>query len=425
MLPSSAMRVVLSLLLFVSFNAYLLSQEPSAKPLIAPGGLTVIPPYIDYESVANRAPITELLESLPDFEPELQGDVRFDKSIWAKEIRVVRDVWCLQFSFKPVRIIEVDIPNAEGTFDRKKVWYLVYNVKNLGAAEIVDGKIVQANSWLSSGVLRGDEVNLPMQAIKVSEGVPRPTPLVVRQQSGVFTPEAGNGGLIRFVPHFVLATHRLVLGTVPVENPETGATEWQADTTAVAYNDRIIPLALPKIMRREGFEKLPETTVSITQKEITPGQDVWGVATWTDIDPRINEFSIFISGLTNAYQWGDKVSETDEETGEITKYENTGKIGEGRIIKRRVLKTDWWRVGDTNSLDESQIHFGSREGTMPTSPFDQTGRLSADERRKLDEHTQRADTDGDGSVSRAEKALYHLINQDWTKPSFGYEWLFM
>jgi len=414
----SVMRVVLSFLLFFSFGVALFGQETSAKPLLTPGGLIVIPPSIDYESVTNRADITELLGVLPEPSPELKSDVRFNPNAWAKEIRHVRDVWCLQFSFKPVRLIDVDIPNKEGKFDKKKIWYLVYSVKNLGPAEVNDGKIVKINSSLGSAVLEGDEKNLSVPQDETSLGVPRSGAVTLRQQSGIFTPQPGSGEPIKFVPHFILAAHRLVLDTVPVENPETGTMEWQSETTAVAYDDRVIPLALPAIMRREGMAALPETTVSITQKEIAPGQELWGVAMWTDVDPRINEFSIFVSGLTNAYQWADRVKEDGT-------YENRGRMGEGRIIKRRVLRTDWWRTGDKNSLDESQIRFGSRTAEMPTSPFDQTGRLSPEERKKLDEHTLHADTNKDGWVSPDEKALYHLINQDWLKPSFGYEWVFL
>ena len=412
------MRVVLSFLLFFSFGVALFGQETSAKPLVTPGGLFVIPPSIDYESVTGRADITELLPILPKPSPELQGDMRFNPNIWARDIRHVRDVWCLQFSFKPVRFIDVDIPNKEGSFDKKKVWYLVFNVKNLGPAEINNGKIVNLNSSLGSAVLPGDEIKLPVREDETSKNLPRSAPLEVRQQSGIFTPQPGNDEPIKFVPHFVLATHRLVVGTVPVTDAETGATTWQADVTAVAYDDRVIPLALLNIMRRERMTTLPETTVSIAQKELAPGQDLWGVAMWTDVDPRINEFSIFVSGLTNAYLWADRMKEDGT-------YENRGRIGEGRIIKRRVLKTDWWRVGDQNSLDESQIHFGSKTGEMPVSPFDQTGRLSPEERKKLEEHTLNADTDGDGWISPAEKALYHLIRQDWLKPGFGYEWIFL
>jgi hypothetical protein len=304
-------------------------------------------------------------------------------------------------------------------------------VKNLGPAEVVTEevngkiirKIIKANSSLSSAVVQEkDAINLPIQKIVSSDAI---NPLVIRQQSGIFTPVSGSNEPVRFVPQFVLATNRLVLGTIPVEAPETETTVMSEETTEVAYNDRIIPLALPIIMRREGFGKLPETTVSIAQKVIAPGEELWGVAMWMDIDPRIHDFSIYITGLTNAYQWENKVKEIDPETDKIISYENDGTLGEGRILKRRVLKTDWWRVGDSNSLDESQIHFGSREGKMPVSPFDQTGRLTAEERQKLVEHTQNADKDKDGRVSPLEKVLYHLRNQDWLKPSFGYEWIFL
>ena len=424
-LPNS-MRVVLSLLLFFSFGIVSFAQEPTAKPLVAPGGLIVIPPHIDYESVVFRADLTELLAVLPMPSPDLQGELRFHPDVlslstgqeisgWARDIRVARDVWCLKFSFKPVRLIDVDIPNAEGNFDKKKIWYLVYNVKHLGPAEI-DGGSLKVNSSLGSEVPAGNEKVLP---------APENDSFEIRQQSGIFVPRPGSDAPVRFVPHFVLATHRLVLGTVPVENPETGAVEWQPKITAVAYDDRIVPLALSAIKRREGFDKLPETTVSIAQKDIAPGQDLWGVAMWTDVDPRINEFSIFLSGLTNAYRWEDKSKEIDEETGRVSTYENSGQIGEGRVITRRVLKTDWWRVGDANSLNESQIHFGSKAGTMPVSPFDRTDRLSVEERRNLETHTQGADINEDGWVSPAEKALYHLKQQDWLKPTFGYEWIFL
>ena len=37
----------------------------------------------------------------------------------------------------------------------------------------------------------------------------------------------------------------------------------------------------------------------------TEDNSVWGVATWVDVDPRIDFFSIYINGLTNAYRWTD------------------------------------------------------------------------------------------------------------------------
>ena len=404
------MRIALPLLLFFAFPIVLSAQEP-----LASGWLKTIPPSIDYESVANRADLTELLAVLPKPDPDLQDEARFNPQIWATEVRHVRDVWCLEFSFKPVRIIDVDLPNTEGNFDRKKVWYLLYKVKNLGPAKLDEKKL---NSILGTAVPEGSEMTLPVPMDITSKEKPRSTALELRQQTGLFAPQQGKNETIRFVPQFLLATNRLVVGTEPVENPATGQTEWIANTTAVAYSDRIIPLALLKIKEREKLAAMPETTVSIAEKKIAEGEEYQGVAMWTDVDPRVNEFSIFIGGLTNAYQWSNRVTEDGE-------YVNSGKIGEGRIIKRRVLKIDWWRVGDPKSLNESQIHFGSQDAKMPESVFDQTGRKTPEERKKFDESALEADTNEDGWVSPAEKSIYHLMRQDWLKPTFGYEWVFL
>jgi hypothetical protein len=169
----------------------------------------------------------------------------------------------------------------------------------------------------------------------------------------------------------------------------------------------VIPLALLKIKDREGMAAMPDTTVSIRDKTISPGEELWGVAMWTDIDPRINQFSIFVGGLTNAYQgWND--SEVEED-----------------IILPRLLRLDWWRVGDANSLNESQIRFGSKDEKMPESILDQQGWMPSEEREQYLEAQREADTNADGWVSPAEKAVYHLKKQNWLKPTYGYEWVFL
>ena len=161
------------------------------------------------------------------------------------------------------------------------------------------------------------------------------------------------------------------------------------------------------------MSSLPETTVSMPLKKIASGEELWGVAMWMDVDPRINEFSIFVSGLTNAYQWSDRVAEDGT-------YINTGKIGEGRILKRKVLKLDWWRVGDQNSLNETQIHFGSKDLKIPESVFEQQKRKVTPEERKILDSISK-----DGWISPAESAIHHLIQQDWLLPRLEYEWVFL
>ncbi|MDR1964015.1 MAG: hypothetical protein LBQ50_09580 [Planctomycetaceae bacterium] len=329
-------------------------EESSAQPRLAPGTLITIQPDIDYGSVYNRADMVEVLASLPDIPTELADDVRFNKEIWAKEIRYQRDIWCLQFSFKPLRIIYVDIPNKEGSFDKKAIWYLVYNVKNVGQEK--GGSISSAVETEMKTPIAQDTVAkfkiIKREATgrKETESEPqtqtRDSELILRNIPGTFKPQSpGKEEPIRFVPLFLLATDRLVLETVTSNHQETGRVETQTETAAVSYSDQIIPLALPAIIKREGMKTVPETTVSITRKPIAVGNDLWGVAIWTDIDPRIHRFSIYISGLTNAYQWEDDGT-------------NSGKPGEGRSMKRKVLKTNWWRIGDQYNVNDSQIQYG-------------------------------------------------------------------
>ena len=60
---------------------------------------------------------------------------------------------------------------------------------------------------------------------------------------------------------------------------------------------------------------------------------------------------------------------------------------------------------------------------MPTGVFDRTGKRTPEERKKLEEALQEAGMDADW-IDPAKKAVYHLIRQDWLKPTYGYEWVF-
>lgn len=351
-------------------TAVSVGQNVSAEPRYAPGGLITIPPNLEYSSVYNRADMVEILATLPDPDPELADDVRMKKEFWAKDVRYQRDIWCLQFSCKPVRVVQVDLPNKEGTLDRKTVWYLVYEVKNLGPLELEKiikertvatengERVIEETKFdiVAPGSSLGAEVDKKVTAPIAQDTVTkteensnpvtqtRDAPLEIRNIPGTFLPRPGNDVPVRCVPQFVLATDQLVLETKTSNDPETGKVISESQTVSASYADQIIPLALPVIIKKEGMGAVPETTVSITQKPLKSGESHWGVAMWTDVDPRINRFSIFISGLTNDYQWTDGV--------------NTGKPGEGRTMKRKVLKTNWWRIGDQYKTEDSQFQYG-------------------------------------------------------------------
>ena len=331
-----------------------------------------IPPEVDYEHTHNRADMAELLATLPPVDPAVKDDIRFNKEVWAKDVRFQRDVWCLQFSFKPMRIVSVDIPNKEGTFDNKAVWYLVYHVTNVGSADI-ESKIIEktVNVDGEDQVVGVEEFILgnPGGAIgsEVARGIPTPiahdtttelcncefcqgtgtsvthtrdTPLVLQNMPGDFRPRSGKDVPIQFVPQFVFAVDRLVLGTTSESDPETGKKVSATEAMSVSYEDQVIPIALPVIMEREGMRSEPETTVSITRREIKSGEGVWGVAMWTDIDPRVNRFSIYVGGLTNIYRWRDQIEGAD------------------RIRDRKTLKINWWRRGDRFHLSDREIQYG-------------------------------------------------------------------
>jgi hypothetical protein len=185
----------------------------------------------------------------------------------AKNVRFEHQVWALEFAYKPVRFVTVDVPQPNGRYQQKLVWYLPYRVKNNGDAPV------------------------------------------------------------QFVPRFVLESHDV--GKV--------------------YPEQIIPAAMDAIRRRE-HPRSPLSSVEIAG-EIPPAssdgeQSVrYGVATWTDIDPRTDRFSIYVQGVTNAYRWEDPPLEGTA----------------GPRIFPRVLQLNFWRPGDEYQPHEREIRVGIPE----------------------------------------------------------------
>jgi hypothetical protein len=117
------------------------------------------------------------------------------------------------------------------------------------------------------------------------------------------------------------------------------------------YPDRLIPVAVPLIRRREDPNRPLLNTVEVA-REIPPtakGQDdsVWGVVTWEDIDPRTDRFSIYVQGLTNAYLWEDPPGA----------YKAGDKPGVGRELYAKTLILNFWRPSDTEHEHEDEIRY--------------------------------------------------------------------
>jgi hypothetical protein len=270
---------------------------PTRSRQLAPGVLTTIPPTFAPEDTVSTHDVVEIRAN-----PALQWDPEFlsiSDTLYgmADDVKFRRDIWCLEFAFKPLRMIEVDVPLADGSTQRKLVWYLVYRVRNTG------------------------------QVLKPVEG-----------QDGVVTAELKPDGMIQFLPQFVLESQ-----------DRTAAGE----RTSIAYLDRVIPAAVAQIAERELPGQTLLNSVELAEQPIPPsdertGRGLWGVVTWTDVDPRIDFFSVYVGGLTNAYRWQDT-------PGAFRPGDFPGK---GRAFARKTLQLNFWRPGDELRQGERELRYG-------------------------------------------------------------------
>lgn len=268
----------------------------SVQPDFAPGVLTTIQPDVDRDDlrVVHDIPEIRANEELR-WDPILLPETRTLYQM-AEEVHFRRPIWCLQLSFKPLRMMYVDVPQPSGRMQRKLIWYLVYRVRNVGA---------------------GLE---PEQ-----------------QEDGSYAATEYTNEEIRFIPQFVLTSQD---------------TDRQGRKIRKSYLDRIVPTALKAIEQREMPQGRLLNSVEMSEQVLTAetGRRVgglWGVAIWEDVDPEIDFFSVFVGGLTNAYDWQNP---SDFQAGDPP--------GRGRTFVRKQLQLNFWRPGDAVAEDEREIRFG-------------------------------------------------------------------
>jgi hypothetical protein len=285
-------------------------QAPQAIPQFAPGILTAIPPSVDRNDAVSIHDVVEIranpqLKWTPSkwlkwesATPDPTNRTLFEM---AKDAVFVQDVWCLEIAFKPLRMIEVDVPVASGGVRRKLVWYMVYRVRNTGAGLTAE----------------------------------------VKPDGSFVTNEEGTDP-IRFLPQFVLASQDRTAAGQPLGK---------------AYLDRIVPAAFEPIRRREFSTGTLLNSVQMTQQELhveagRTQRGAWGVAMWEDVDPEIDFFSIYIGGLTNAYRWDNPADA----------FKLGDAPGTGRLITRKKLQLNFWRPGDALDQSEREFRFGVAPG---------------------------------------------------------------
>jgi hypothetical protein len=225
---------------------------------------------------------------------------------WAQEVPFRHDVWVLDFQFKPVRMMWIDIPGPNARMERKLVWYLLYSVTN-------PGKVFHP----------------------------------VEDKDGTYSVTTVDRP-IRFIPVFTMEVHNRL------QDEAAGFTK--------VYSERCIPLAMAAIRGREDRNRKFLSTFEMPEKEIAVGETVWGIATWEDIDPRVVWFSIYVEGLTNAYHWKDDAAKYAA----ILKGTETGSY---RTMFSKMLKLNFWRPGDEFAVKENQVRLGvPGQGGKPGLP---------------------------------------------------------
>jgi hypothetical protein len=286
----------------VAMVQFVAAAEPKGFRVLGPGVLTVIPPDRATDDALQRADLLEITEGYPGPEWNWGPKLAAANTTLVERARMreyPRDIWCLEFAFKPPRLMDVDVPASDLKMQRKRIWYLVYRVRNAGGRRII-----------TEPAEGGEEK-------------------VVRRTETFESP-------VTFAPQFVLESLE------PVDAAE-GAAAYRG------YLDRLVPSAMAAIRRREDPKRPLLDSVQMMETELAPGEERWGVAIWEDVDPRIDFFSIYVRGLTNAVRWrkrpgaairqGDPPGSDVEETLEC-------------------LRLDFWRPGDDRDAGDRPTSVG-------------------------------------------------------------------
>ncbi len=193
----------------------------------------------------------ELAWSAPEFEKGGPNFASPSETLleMGKKVTLRHPIWALEFSFKPVRMIEADVPNKSGMMDRKLVWYMVYRLRYIGGDLLPD-------------------------LDQVVDG----TGIAKAPKQGVFPS-------VRFLPRFTLIETQ----------------------SKVERNSQILSTVIPAIAAKERIGKPLLDEVQIAREEIKPSigdkeNAVWGVVTWLNVPPETDFFLVQIRGLSNAYK---------------------------------------------------------------------------------------------------------------------------
>jgi hypothetical protein len=99
---------------------------------LAPGVMTTVDPQRQTAEGSSRHNAIEILTADPTYGEREWSEGKSP----ARDTVFRRDIWSLEFAFKPIRFVHIDEPSPDGRMQRKLVWYLMYSVKNAGSEPV-------------------------------------------------------------------------------------------------------------------------------------------------------------------------------------------------------------------------------------------------------------------------------------------------
>jgi hypothetical protein len=252
---------------------------------LAPDALNVIKSSIEYGETFQGPVDLPLIVQHPELSWQPNYAPASDTLLeMAKNVTFRGPVYGLEFAFKPIRTLEMDVNTANGV-ERKLVWYLLYRVTYRG------------NDY--QPMVEKDQFDNPVYG----------------------KPSQVSAKWVRFMPNFWLQSKGL-----------------KSTVTEQRLLDIVIPTAVSRVAAEERITGPLYDSIRIQQQKLELGQSMWGVATWIDVDPNMDFFTIEVKGLTNAQRIqleGDKL-----------KY------------LHKTLVLNFFRPGDTINPGADKIQYG-------------------------------------------------------------------
>jgi hypothetical protein len=277
----------------------LLTADAAAQRKLAPGVLNVVPPEInirDTHSLPMPLPGLQVEPYVPD--TFAQSETLYSST---RAVTFFRDVYQYEFSFLPLRQIRVDATTPDGKPRQVNVWYLVYRVRDVGAAvsykENEDPKYGHIDRELDFQPAKIDENTLPGRFFGV-----------FRLGGWVYDSQAGTYSFVEYKDQVLPDLQRIIA---------------QEEDPGQQYLDTVQ-------MAQQILEKFPADTDQGGK---------WGIAIWYNVDPRLDFVSVKIGGLTNAFR---------------LELNPDGTLD----IRQKQLQLNFWRPGDVVEQEQDKIIYG-------------------------------------------------------------------